>query len=143
MAAPPAHAGWSSYPVDDSMSRTVPANVELRWRDAVPGRDTQHLLGAVFALQARLDVAAWVGRTARVYMAMPVTPQSTLSIQWAGSGTLSSGRLSGGQRHLVYQGVIPGPVLEDLLRVEVLADSRDAVQPRTVQFNFIIEVQTP
>jgi hypothetical protein len=54
---------------------------------------------------------------------------------------LLPGRLSGGQRQLVYQGVIPGARLEDTMRVTASADARDAVTPPRVRFTF--EIETP
>jgi hypothetical protein len=74
-------------------------------------------------------------------MVMPAVPQSTLKIEWVSKGLLLPGQLSGGQRQLVFQGVIPAPRIEELLRVTALADARDPVTPQRVNFTFEIEVQ--
>ncbi len=87
-----------------------------------------------------LNVIPWVGKPARVYMVMPSLAQSSLAIQWTTSGLLLPGRLSGGQRQLVFQGVVPAARIEDTLRVTALADARDAATPARVNFSFEIEV---
>ncbi len=90
-----------------------------------------------------LNLSPWVGKQARVYMVMPSLAQSSLTVQWTSTGLLAPGRLSGGQRQLVYQGIVPGARIEDTLRVTVLADARDAATPARVNFTFEIEVPSP
>ncbi len=132
-------AGWATFPVDDSMSHSSAA--QLRWRQPLPSRDAANLLlDATLDARIVLNVSPWVGKPARIYMVMPVLPQSSLTVQWLAGGALLPGRLSSGQRQLVYQGVIAGARIEDTLRVTVLADARDAATPPRVNFTFEIEV---
>jgi hypothetical protein len=133
--------GWATFAVDDSMSQVQSGAAQLRWRQALPSRDSGHLLDATMDVRIVLNVSPWVGSPARIYMLMPPVPQSSLTVQWATAGTLLPGRLSGGQRQLVYQGVIPGARLEDTMRVTASADARDAVTPPRVRFTF--EIETP
>jgi hypothetical protein len=133
-------AGWATYIVDDSMSQTLAPAAQLRWRNSLPAKDVADLLEATMQVRVVLNVSPWVGKTARIYMIMPPLNQSSLSVQWATAGLLLPGRLSGGQRQLVFQGVIPGARIEDTLRVTALADARDASMPQRVSFSFEIEV---
>jgi hypothetical protein len=139
-AAPASAAGWATFPVDDSMSQTQASAAQLRWRDALPSRSTANLLDATMDVRIVLNVSPWIGKPARIYMVMQPLPQSTLSVQWTSAGLLLPGHLSGGQRQLVFQGVVAGPRIEDTLRVSIAADARDAVAPRRVNFSFEIEV---
>ena len=134
-------AAWATYAVDDSMSQVQAGAAQFRWRHALPSRDAPNALDANLEVRVVLNVAAWVGSPARIYMLMPPTPQSGLTVQWATAGTLLPGRLSGGQRQLVFQGVIPGVRIEDTMRVTASADARDAVTPQRVRFTF--EIETP
>ena len=133
-------AGWTTYVVDDSMSQTLAPAAQLRWRSALPSRNGADLLEATMQVRVVLNVSPWVGKTARIYMVMPPLAQSSLAVQWASSGLLLPGRLVGGQRRLVFQGVVPGARIEDTMRVTALADARDTATPQRVNFSFEIEV---
>ena len=138
--APVHAAGWATFPVDDSMSQTQAGAAQLRWHDALPTRGGPDLLDAAMDVRIVLNVSPWIGKPARIYMLMPPLPLSSLSVQWTSSGVLLPGRLSGGQRQLVYQGVVAGVRIEDLLRVTIAADAHDPATPRRVAFTFEIEV---
>jgi hypothetical protein len=142
-AVPGLAAGWSTFAVDDSMSQVQAGPAALRWRHVLPSKNTSNQLDANLDVRIVLDLKAWVGKPARIYMVMPPVPQSSLVVQWVTQGTLSDGRLSGGQRQLVFQGTVPAARLEDTLHVIASADARDPVTPPRVNFRFEIEVPTP
>ena len=99
-------AGWTTFVVDDSMSQTLAPAAQLRWRSALPARNSADMLEATMQVHVVLNVSPWVGKPARIYMVMPPIAQSSLTVQWASSGLLLAGRLTGGQRQLVFQGVV-------------------------------------
>lgn len=134
-------ATWATFPVDDSLSQVQAGAAQLRWRDKLPTRDAGNALDATLEVRIVLNVAAWVGAPARIYMVMPPIAPSNLTVQWATAGTLLPGRLSGGQRQLVFQGVIAGPRIEDTLRVLASTDASDGATPPRVRFTF--EIETP
>lgn len=134
---------WAVYPVDDSQSRTEPPSAPLRWRAPLPTRGAPALLDALVTVRIVLNLAPWLGKSARIYMVMPPLPQSSLNVEWTGSGTLQGGRLASGQRQLVYQGVVAGPRLEDTLKLRATVDARDLQPLPPVNFRFEIEVPTP
>lgn len=133
-------AGWATFPLDDSLSQVQAPTAQLRWRQMLPSRDDSYLLDATMDVRIVLNTSPWVGQPARIYMRMPVLPQSSLTVQWTSGGTLQPGRLAGGQRQLVFQGVVPSARLEDTLRVMVTSDARDTGTPERVSFSFEIEV---
>jgi hypothetical protein len=141
VAAPCWAAGWSTFPIDDSLSQVQAPAAQLRWRHALPARGESNLLDATTDVRIVLNTTPWVGRLARIYMRMPVLPQSTLTVQWTTGGVLQAGRLAGGQRQLVFQGVVPAARMEDTMRVMITSDARDAGTPERVNFGFEIEVQ--
>jgi hypothetical protein len=136
-------AGWATYAVDDSMSQVQAPSAPLRWRNLLPSRDASNLMDARMDVRIVLNVAPWVGKPSRIYMVLPTLPQSHVEVQWTTSGVLSPGRLSGGQRYLVFQGVVPGPRIDDTMQVAVIADARDPVTPQRLNFTFEIEVPNP
>ena len=133
-------AGWATFAVDDSMSYTQASAARLRWRDSLPSRNAVDLLDATMDVRIVLNVTPWVGQPARIYMVMPTLVQSSLTVHWTTAGLLSPGRLTSGQRQLVFQGVVPGARIEDTLRVVAVTDARDAATPQRVNFTFEIEV---
>lgn len=133
-------AGWATFAVDDSMSHTQASAAQLRWRDSLPSRNAVDMLDATMDVRIVLNVTPWVGQPARIYMVMPALVQSSLTVHWTTSGLLSPGRLTSGQRQLVFQGVVPGARIEDTMRVVAVADARDAATPQRVNFTFEIEV---
>lgn len=140
-ALPSFAATWATFPVDDSLSQVQASAAPFRWRDKLPSRDAGNALDATMEVRVVLNVAAWVGNPARIYMVMPPVAPSNLTVQWATAGTLLPGRLTGGQRQLVYQGVIPSPRIEDTLRVLASTDASDPATPQRVRFTF--EIETP
>lgn len=134
-------AAWATYAVDDSMSQVQAGAAQFRWRQALPSRDAPNLLDATTEVRVVLNVGAWLGSPARIYMLMPGVAPSSLTVQWATAGTLLPGSLTGGQRQLVYQGVIAGARIEDTMRVTASTDAGDAATPQRVKFTF--EIETP
>lgn len=141
LAAPCWAAGWSTFPVDDSLSQVQAPAAQLRWRHVLPVQGESNLLDATMDVRIVLNTTPWVGKPARIYMRMAELPQSTLTVQWTTGGTLQPGRLAGGQRQLVFQGTVPAARIEDTMRVMLTSDARDTGTPERVNFSFEIEVQ--
>ena len=133
-------ASWATFQVDDSLSQVLEPSAQLRWRNPIPNRATSNILDATMNVRIVLNTSPWIGKPARIYMLMPPQPQSSLSVQWTTSGLLLPGRLSGGQRQLVFQGAVSGPRIEDWMHVSVTTDARDQVTAPRTNFTFEIEV---
>jgi hypothetical protein len=99
--------GWTSYVLDDSASQVLTPPTAMRWQDPLPRRASGTRLVGDAEVRVVLNTAPRVGRRARIYMLMPPLPQSTLGIEWRTGGLLLPGKLSGGQRQLVFEGVVP------------------------------------
>lgn len=137
-------AGWRTHVVDDSLSQVAAGVVPFRWRSVGPSRRDEPPLEASTEVRIVLQTAAWVGQPARIYMVLPPQPGApSLAVQWATRGVLLPGRLTGGQRQLVFQGAVPGPQMQDLLQVTAWARGDDAALPSRLNFSFEIEVPSP
>ncbi|MEY2893401.1 MAG: hypothetical protein RJA98_3309 [Pseudomonadota bacterium] len=137
-------ATWRTFAVDDSLSQAVSVPVPFRWRSLGPSRTGEPPLEAVTDVRVVLKTSAWVGLPARIYMVMPAQPTApTLAVQWSTRGLLLPGRLTGGQRQLVFQGAVPAASMQDALHVTASAWQGDAASPQRLNFSFEIEVQTP
>lgn len=134
-------AAVSPIRLDDSLSQVFPPVAEWAWE---PGsiRSGNSRLSMKVAVNVRLDTRRWVGSQARIFMVMPVEGAGPISAEWETLGRLLAGRLTPGERALVFSGSIPGPWLEDTMRVEIKADSRTMIEsPKRLSFHF--ELETP
>lgn len=135
-------ANAATHRVDDSGSQVMNPNVQMRWDATVPGAQGRGVTGAL-EVALRLDVAAWRGRNARVYMTLPVSPSGPLQAAWTTQGALLPGRLVAGERALIYAGPIAQDALRDRLRLTVQADGQRLDRAETLNFSFEIDLDEP
>jgi hypothetical protein len=135
-------AGAATHRVDDSGTQVMNPNVQMRWDASDTGAPGRGLSGAL-DVALRLDVAAWRGRSGRLYMTLPASPSGPLQVSWTTQGALLPGRLIAGERALIYAGPIAQDVLRDRLRLTVQADAQRMERAETVNFSFEIDLDEP
>lgn len=130
-----------TYRLDDSASQVIPATAHWEWAPGTlrAGINTVHMN---LRVEVRIDTRAWAGRQGRVYMVLPVDAGGPVTAEWQSQGRLLGGRLVSGERALVYSGSIPGPLLEDSLRVHLTTDAR-LMTAETQRLAFHFELDTP
>ena len=127
------------YRVDDSGTVVVDPVLEMQWQE--PGRTgTTSLVSAATRVSVQLNLAAWVGRSGRIYMTLPRTAGPTVRATWRTGGTLLPGTLVSGDRSLVYAGAINSSLLRDLIDIELEADGARLARPEALAFGFEIEI---
>ncbi len=127
--------------LDDSASQVFPPNAYWEW---APGslRSTINTVHMDVRVEVRIDTKAWAGRQGRIFMVLPVDAGGPVTAQWRTQGRLLGGRIVTGERALVFSGRIPGPYLEDSLRVRLTTDARQmTTETQRVAFHF--ELDTP
>lgn len=129
----------ATFPVDDSRSTVLDANIPMQWRSLSPARG-DHQVQGVTRVQIKLDTRNWVGQFGRIYMALPVQPSGVVQANWRTQGPLLSGQLNSGQRGLIWSGVIPAASLDDVLTVSILTDGRLLSTTQLLRFTFEIDV---
>jgi len=135
-------ANAATHRVDDSGTQVMNPNVQMRWDATVPGAQGRGVTGAL-DVALRLDVAAWRGRTGRIYMTLPVSPSGPLQAAWTTQGQLLPGRLTAGERALIFAGPIAQDALRDRLRLTVQADGQRLDRAETLNFSFEIDLDDP
>lgn len=126
--------------LDDSLSHTVPPNVQMQWRPVSPGQSQVGGMEAWLRVNVRIDTRDWAGRTGRIYMALPRDQASTIEAVWTTQGRLQAGRLVSGERTLVYAGPIPGATLQDQLQVRLRSGPDWQSNSRRLNFHFELDV---
>lgn len=132
-------AGAATFLVDDSQSTVLDANLPLQWRSLSPA-GSDHQVQGVTRVQVKLDTRAWVGKSVRMYMALPAQAGGAVQARWQALGPLLSGQLSSGQRGLVWSGVVPSAILEDVLTVTIQTDGRLLSSAQLLRFYFEVDV---
>jgi len=121
--------------LDDSGSHTVPPNVQMQWRP-MTSRSNGAGMEAWLRVNLRIDTAAWIGRSGRVYMVLPRDEMSSIEAVWTSQGRLLPGRLVSGERTLVYAGRIATATLEDQFTVRLRSGADWQGSRRRLDFHF-------
>jgi hypothetical protein len=133
-------AGGQVFRVDDSGTVVLDPVLEMQWQTAGRTSICSPLVSASTRVSVQLNLAAWTGRTGRIYMTLPRTSGPTVRATWNTGGTLLPGSLVSGDRSLVYAGPINGVSLHDLIEIKLEADGARLIQPEALAFGFEIEV---
>lgn len=127
--------------VDDSGTVVSQGVVPMRWKQLVPGRGADHSVEAQVRVAARLNLAPWLNRPIRLYMALAPSTGEPVHAAWRTQGRLLSGALKSGGRTLVFEGVARDALMQETLDLTLTTDGRALQSPQTLQFYF--EVDTP
>jgi len=135
-----------TFPVDDSASQVLGSTLRLK-PATMPPRGTpgtpMYMVSGEIAVQVRLDVSPWQGRSGRIYMLLPEQPAGAVTATWTTRGRLLPGVLRAGERTLVYAGPLPARLLEDTLRLRIDADGRGLPPSEQLAFSFEIDLDSP
>lgn len=131
---------WAQpHRLDDSLSHTVPPNVQMQWLPVAKGQSYAGAMEAVLRVNVRIDTRDWLGRSGRIYMVLPRDQASNIEAVWTTQGRLQSGRLVSGERALVYAGQITTPTLEDQLQVRLRSNADWESNTRRLNFHFELD----
>lgn len=132
----------ATYIIDDTSSIPYESNVATKWRDSASGggRQMSNEIEGTTTVTLRLNLAPYLNRNGRIYLALPQQPIGVVNVEWATQGRLLPGKLQSGQRTLVYAGPIRSNFLEDTFVVRVVADGRRVNIAQRLDFRFEIDV---
>ena len=135
-----AASAWANpHRLDDSLSHTVPPNVQMQWLPLTPGQSFAGGMEAWLRVNIRIDTRNWVGRSGRVYMVLPRDQASNVEAVWTTQGRLQPGRLVSGERTLVFAGQISSPTLEDQFQVRLRSNADWTSNSRRLNFHFELD----
>lgn len=135
------HAIAVTARVDDSGTFINQGVVPMRWKQLVPGRGADHSVEASVRVSARLNLAPWLNRPVRLYMALAPSTGEPVYVAWRTQGRLLPGALKSGARTLVFEGMPKTALLEETMDLVLTTDGRALVSSQTLQFYF--EIDTP
>lgn len=132
-------AGANPHRLDDSLSHTVPPNVQMQWLPLKSGQPFAGGMEAGLRVNIRIDTRDWIGRSGRIYMVLPRDEASTVEAVWTTQGRLQAGRLVSGERALVFAGPITAPTLEDQLQMRLRSHADWQSNSRRLNFHFELD----
>ena len=135
-----AQAGAATYRVDDTGTVVGQPVTPMRWRQPVPGRVADNTVEGQVSVALRLNLSQWVMRQARIYMLLAPTENERLVATWRTQGRLLPGSMRGGDRVLVFEGMMREPFLQETILLNLTADGRALERAQSLQFNFEIEM---
>jgi hypothetical protein len=127
--------------VDDSGTVVSQGVLPMRWKQLVPGRGADHSVEASVRVALRLNLARWLNRPVRLYMALAPAIGEPVYATWRTQGRLLPGTLRSGGRTLIFEGVANAALLEETLDLTLRTDGRALVSTQSLQFYF--EADTP
>jgi hypothetical protein len=137
----PLSAEAATTRVDDSGTVVSQGLVQMRWKQLVPGRGADHSVEANVRVALRLNLAQWLNKPVRLYMALAPAMGDPIYARWQTQGRLLPGSLRSGNRTLVFDSTATTPLLEETLELALTTDGRALTSTQALQFYF--EVDTP
>ncbi len=135
-----ASGSWANpHRLDDSLSHTVPPNVQMQWLPLKSGQAYAGGMEASLRVNIRIDTRDWIGRSGRIYMVLPRDEASSIEAVWTTQGRLQGGRLLSGERALVFAGPITTPTLEDQFQVRLRSNADWQSNSRRLSFHFELD----
>ena len=131
-----AAARAETHRLDDSLTHTVPPNVQMQWRPMQAAADGSGAVEAWVQVNVRLDTRTFAQRSGRVYLVLERDQSSPVEAVWSSQGRLQAGRVVSGERTLVFAGAIPGATLEDQLSMRLRAQTDWQSDQRRLNFHF-------
>lgn len=140
LALVPGIASAATAIVDDTGTLPYQSTINSRWKQVSGGsRQVGNDIEGSATVTIHLNLAPWLNKNARVYMALPQQSIGVVNVEWATQGRLLPGRLQSGDRTLVYAGVVKSPILEDTIAVKVVTDGRKMTFAHRLEFHFEID----
>lgn len=125
--------------LDDSGTVVVAPSLRMRWHQLVPGRGFDNTVDGQTQVSVHLATAPWVGRRARIYMALGRGTGPVVHATWSAGGAMLGGSVVSGSRALVFNGLIRAAALTDTLQLTLTTDGRQLTTSVKLDFKFQIE----
>jgi hypothetical protein len=139
--------------LDDSLSPRRQIDLELQWQyqgnpDSLSDAEFNAVIAQARNLDTRLDTSAYVGSEARIFLELPILVRglgnpSSLLLSWTTGGLFNAGRVTPGNRTLIYEGSITQPVMRDTITFTFELDARYLHQPLRLEPVYEIEIISP
>jgi hypothetical protein len=135
--------------LNDNLSPERTVRAAARWASystwIIGGYDElAGLIAEIPGFEVRLDTRDYVGKQARIYLALPIAidglkSNNNLRMQWQTERIFKSNSVVQGRKTLIYTGYIKEPVTTEIFDFTLYFDARDVIG--TIRFEPIFEIE--
>jgi len=139
--------------LDDSLSPRQQLDLDLVWKhrgntEALGEAEYNALIAEARNVDTRLDTSRYIGSHARIYLELPVLVRglantSSLALTWTTGGLFNAGRVTPGNRQLIFDGSITEPVMRDIFNFTFELDARHLLQTLRLEPVYEVEIISP
>lgn len=139
--------------LDDSLSPIQQVDIDMEWQyqrhlERLDETEINALISRVSQYELRLNTAAQKGKTARIYLVLPIVIRGlddpgALRLSWTTHGIFADGTVTPGMRSLLFEGLISEEVMVDILDFSIEIDARSFRNPITFEPEYDIEIIAP
>ena len=139
--------------LSDALSPRQQVDLDLVWKyrnnlETLDDRQYNTVITTARNIDTRLDTSAYLGSRARIYLELPIQVRglanpASLELSWKTNGLFSPGRVTPGNRQLIFEGTIKDPVMRDIFDFTFEVDGRFLNQTLRLEPVYDIEIVTP
>jgi len=139
--------------LDDSLSPRQQLDLDLVWKyqgntGGLSDAEYNTVTAQARNVDTRLDTSPYTGSRARIFLGLPIVIRglanpSSLVLSWTTGGLFSAGRVTPGNRQLIFEGSITGPVMRDTFNFTFELDARHLQQTLHLEPVYEIEIISP
>ena len=140
--------------LDESLSPQQQINIQLDWKnnlleqDALSQKEFNRVIARANNVDTRLDTSKYLGKNVQIYLSLPIqsrglTNPHGLDLSWTTNGLFLAGKLTPGNRQLIFEGRVTQPVMIDIFNFTFELDGRDVNQTLHLEPVYEIENVTP
>jgi hypothetical protein len=123
--------------VDDSRSVVEQPVITMDWKSLIPSGKDRFIMQGYTRVRVVLDVAKWKGTSVRIALRITNPIPGGVTAQWQSRGVLRNGFVQNGNEAVVFEGVVKGETIEDVIDLFIFTDGRTS--PDRHAFNFVFE----
>jgi hypothetical protein len=139
--------------LDDSLSPRQQLDLDLVWKyqgNTAGLSETEYntVMAQARNVDTRLDTSSYTDSRARIFLELPIVIRglanpSSLVLSWTTGGLFNAGRVTPGNRQLLYEGSITEPVMRDIINFTFELDARYLQQNVRREPVYAIEIISP
>jgi hypothetical protein len=139
--------------LSDALSPRQQVDLDLVWKnqsnlESLDEKAYNTVIARARNIDTRLDTSGYLGNRARIFLELPIQVRglanpASLELSWTTNGLFSPGRVTPGNRQLIFEGTIKDAVMRDIFDFTFEVDARFLNQTLRLEPIYDIEIVAP